>query len=342
MEAQHGDPEQQAPLSGGDGERYWGSVRFYKHVILLTLAAAVLVPLLLSVVWFCKYLDIREKYNALAERQENTEAILSGQNGAAEQAVAAFSENGRPEDESTFEPQPSENDCASERRSAEEGGASGPQSAGEDSCTWDDLPQIPFQVDLCDWKYLLLNDKTPLAEGFQPYLSDTRNGKQVDARIRSSLERMLDDAAAAGHALLICSAYRDLERQEELVDSSVERYRKKGLSYEESFYKSKQQIALTGTSEHHTGLAVDLVGPQYQSLDAGQGKRPEAVWLAEHAHEYGFILRYPAGKEGITGITYESWHFRYVGRQAAQYIWENDLCLEEFLELVSRRQSGAP
>ena len=102
-------------------------------------------------------------------------------------------------------------------------------------------------------------------------------------------------------------------------------------SYTEAHWQTKLNLALVGTSEHHTGLAVDLVGTDYQTLDEKQADTPEAKWLAEHAYEYGFILRYPEGKENITGIIYESWHFRYVGKEAAAEIMGQEICLEEYL-----------
>ena len=80
---------------------------------------------------------------------------------------------------------------------------------------------------------------------------------------------------------------------------------------------------------------MDIVGRSHQNLNLAQARTREAIWLAEHSAEYGFILRYPADKTDVTGIAYESWHFRYVGEEAAQYIKENNLALEEFVELLN-------
>ena len=118
------------------------------------------------------------------------------------------------------------------------------------------------------------------------------------------------------------------------MDSSIKRYIRRGMDYTAAFFQTKRQIALTGASEHHTGLAVDIVGVNHQSLDAAQADTDEALWLKAHAAEYGFILRYPKDKEEITGISFESWHFRYVGIDAAQFMQEHNLCLEEFVELI--------
>ena len=87
-----------------------------------------------------------------------------------------------------------------------------------------------------------------------------------------------------------------------------------------------------GTSEHQAGLAVDIVSVDYQILDEGQEDTPLQQWLMEHCWEYGFILRYPPDKGEKTGIIYEPWHYRYVGREYAQAIRQSGLCLEEFLQ----------
>ena len=91
-------------------------------------------------------------------------------------------------------------------------------------------------------------------------------------------------------------------------------------------------IAVPGTSEHHTGLAADIVTPTHQTLDPQFADTAAGKWLLEHAADYGFILRYPEDKQETTKIIYESWHYRYVGEEHAKAIKESGLCLEEYLE----------
>lgn len=201
------------------------------------------------------------------------------------------------------------------------------------------MEKIPFEVDLSDWKYVLTNELHMLPQDFEAELEKTYNGQRVDKRIRKELEAMIDAAKEEGYSLLICSSYRDYKKQDQLMDESIAKFVRKGMSYKDAFFKTKEQIALTGASEHHTGLAVDIVGKNHQSLDASQADTKEAKWLAEHAAEYGFILRYPKDKEEITMISFESWHYRYVGREAAEYMKEHNLCLEEFVELVQIQQA---
>lgn len=201
-----------------------------------------------------------------------------------------------------------------------------------------DFLEIPFSVDLEDWKYILVNELHPLAQDFVPQVEKTYDGHRVDTRMRGELETMIDAAKAEGLNLMICSSYRDYKKQDSLMDKSIARYVSRGMSYTDAFFKTKEQIALTGASEHHTGLAVDIVGKNHQTLDREQADTAEAKWLNEHAAEYGFILRYPEDKEEITMISFESWHYRYVGRQAAAFMKENNLCLEEFVELAQQQE----
>lgn len=293
-------------------EAYLGSVLFFKHVILLAVFLLIFIPTVLAIVLAVRYhglkTDYRELESIYAQQTEGQEtegesdiAIPVNRNIETAYYTECFLTDGETED----------------------------------------ALMIPFRVDLDAWNYLLINDTHPLQQSFVPLLADTRNGKQVDKRIRAQLEHMLDDAQEAGFDLLICSAYRDYEKQQELVSTSIQNFVDRGMSYHDAFYKTKEEIALTGVSEHHTGLAVDIVGYNHQSLDSEQGETPEAKWLEEHAHEYGFILRYPQGKEDITGISYESWHFRYVGKLAADFITENDLCLEEFIKLAEKQNADS-
>ena len=201
------------------------------------------------------------------------------------------------------------------------------------------MEEVPFEVDLSDWKYVLTNELHMLPKDFEAELEKTYNGQRVDRRMRGELEAMIDAAKKDGHHLMICSSYRDYKKQDQLMDESIAKFVRRGLSYKDAFFKTKEQIALTGASEHHTGLAVDIVGKNHQSLDESQADTKEAKWLAEHAAEYGFILRYPKEKEDITMISFESWHYRYVGKEAAEYMKEKKLCLEEFIELVQIQQA---
>lgn len=189
----------------------------------------------------------------------------------------------------------------------------------------------PAQADPADWRLTLVNPWTPLPEGYQPTLTTVENGYQVDQRCAAHLEAMLAACREAGLSPVLCSAYRTQEKQTALYENLVGKRMAQGLSREDAEAQAAKEVARPGTSEHQLGLAVDIVDASYQLLDARQEDTPVQQWLMEHCWEYGFLLRYPPDKGAVTGIIYEPWHYRYVGRDHAQAIAQSGLCLEEFL-----------
>jgi D-alanyl-D-alanine carboxypeptidase len=191
-------------------------------------------------------------------------------------------------------------------------------------------------VNISDWNMILVNQTHPLeAEWINSVKTKALpNGLEVDERIYDSLTQMLDDAEANGYPLIVCSAYRTYEKQEELFENRLQRYLDAGLSQQEAYEKSQTSVLLPGTSEHHTGLAVDIVAHSYQNLDDGMLVTPEIQWLYQNCQNYGFIVRYPNGKSDITGIIHEPWHYRYVGVEAAKEIMSKGICLEEYLGMT--------
>lgn len=189
----------------------------------------------------------------------------------------------------------------------------------------------PAQADPADWRLTLVNPWTPLPEGYQPTLATVENGYQVDQRCAADLEAMLAACREAGLSPVLCSAYRTQEKQTALYENLVGKRMAQGLSREDAETQAAKEVARPGTSEHQLGLAVDIVDASYQLLDTHQEDTPVQQWLMEHGWEYGFLLRYPPDKGAVTGIIYEPWHYRYVGRDHAQAIGQAGLCLEEFL-----------
>lgn len=133
---------------------------------------------------------------------------------------------------------------------------------------------------------------------------------------------------------MICSAYRTTERQTKLFNNRIKRMMSKGYSRAAAEADTRTVVAVPGTSEHQLGLAVDIVDKKYQGLDERQEKTAVQKWLMKNSWKYGFILRYPTGKSDITGIIYEPWHYRYVGKKAAKEIYEQGVCLEEYLSAL--------
>lgn len=182
-----------------------------------------------------------------------------------------------------------------------------------------------------DWRLRLVNPWNALPEDFTVELARLKNGMQVDKRIYDDLNEMLTDCQEAGLHPVVCSAYRTQSTQTRLYNNKVSRLRNQGYSWEGARTEAARWVALPGTSEHQTGLALDIVAASYQVLDDQQAGTAEQKWLMEHCWEYGFILRYAEDKCQITGIGYEPWHYRYVGREAAAAIQESGQCLEEHL-----------
>lgn len=183
-----------------------------------------------------------------------------------------------------------------------------------------------------DWQLILVNAQHALPDDFSVELADVGSGHSVDARIASALQVMLDDCRAAGLEPLICSSYRTQQIQQSLFDDKVQRLIAEGYAPDAAQAKAGTVVAVPGTSEHQTGLAVDLVDAGNQNLDETQEQTPVQQWLLAHSWEYGFVLRYPNDKSSVTGIIYEPWHYRYVGKDAARDMHEGGLCLEEYLQ----------
>jgi zinc D-Ala-D-Ala carboxypeptidase len=143
-----------------------------------------------------------------------------------------------------------------------------------------------------------------------------------------ALEKMFAGAKNDRIELVAVSGYRSYGRQETLFNAEVNKVGEE---------KALQAVARPGSSEHQTGLTMDISSKTNNfNLDEKFGSTKEGVWLAHNAHKYGFILRYPRGKESLTGYMFEPWHFRYVGIKAATEIYENDWTLEEYFENVKK------
>lgn len=149
------------------------------------------------------------------------------------------------------------------------------------------------------------------------------DGIQIKKEAYDAFTEMFNDAASQGYSFCICSGYRSYEYQQELFLQNLE---SQGEEYAHMF------SAYPGRSEHHTGLAIDITSESMDwALSQDFKDYPEGQWLDEHCQDYGFILRYPEGKEDITGYSYEPWHFRYVGKDAAKEIMSKGITFEEYL-----------
>lgn len=187
---------------------------------------------------------------------------------------------------------------------------------------------LPQKKEITDWRLQLVNCENPLPEDFNVELANIDKTRKFDQRAIGELNQMLQAMKNDGiYNIWIQSAYRSIEYQEDLYQKSLEKYQKMGKTKEEAEQLTSLTLQKPRESEHHLGLAVDFnyVENEFETTRAYQ-------WLLENADQYGFILRYPKEKEEITKISFEPWHWRYVGKEHARIIKERNFCLEEYIE----------
>ncbi|MBR1740514.1 MAG: M15 family metallopeptidase [Lachnospiraceae bacterium] len=191
---------------------------------------------------------------------------------------------------------------------------------------------VPKDADVSmGWNLILVNRKHSIPDDWEVELTELTNGEKVDSRIYPKLQEMFNDARASGLGLFVADGYRTESEQREILDEKIREYENDGHSRYEAKKLAKQWVAVPGTSEHQLGISVDINADT--SISSGE---TVYKWLAENSYKYGFINRYPADKTEITGTIYEPWHYRYVGEQAAMEIYSQGLCLEEYLEQISK------
>lgn len=189
-----------------------------------------------------------------------------------------------------------------------------------------------IKIDPDDWHLILVNKQNPVPEDYEVNLAKINGSMYADERIIEDIYKMMDAASDDGVDLMICSAYRSYDRQRVLFNNKINKLMGQGMTYLESYKVGSMSVTVPGTSEHHLGLALDILTGSYTEMDDGFGETEAGKWLAANSADFGFILRYPKGKEDITGIIYEPWHFRYVGTEYAKDITERGVCLEEYLK----------
>ena len=178
-----------------------------------------------------------------------------------------------------------------------------------------------------EWNLIVVNRWNELPEDYDVELTELSNGQMVDSRIYPYLQEMFDAARTEGVYPVVREGYRTAEEQQEILDDKIQNYINQGYSQVKAERTAKEWVALPGTSEHQLGIAVDI------NADKSKCSNEEVYgWLTENAYKYGFVLRYPPGKQKITGTSYEPWHYRYVGEEAAKEIYERGICLEEYFK----------
>lgn len=185
-------------------------------------------------------------------------------------------------------------------------------------------------IDINSWEYVLANPWNSI-EDYYPDVVPIED-IEVDYRIYDAMEAFVSDCRDAGNTVYLSSGYRSYDLQKYLFEKKCEEYDEETAA---------TIVARPGTSEHQTGLAADITEEYYEYKSAILEDTAMYQWMEAHCQDYGFIVRFPDGKEDITGIIYEPWHFRYVGVEAATYIMEHNLTLEEFVALYKDDAAGA-
>lgn len=205
------------------------------------------------------------------------------------------------------------------------------------------INELPQSAKVKDWNLILVNPELSLPENFEVDLVEVDNEQKIDKRIVEAWTDWKKEAEKAGHQLFLASAYRDIKRQKNNFNAEVKQYRNEGMSENEAIEKAKEYLTEPGHSEHHTGLALDIVDDEWivsgRRLEKAYEETASQKWMMETKADFGFILRYPEGKEDITKIEYEPWHFRYVGPENARFIEKNELSLEEYIDLIEEAEN---
>jgi D-alanyl-D-alanine carboxypeptidase len=190
-------------------------------------------------------------------------------------------------------------------------------------------------------RVILVNPWNYIPEDYEPDLVSLPSaygvaGSVVDSSCREDLKAMIDGCNAESPQAMVVSSYRTHEHQTNNFNRKVNYYLGLGYDRESAEKEAATIIAVPGTSEHQLGLAVDIVDTRFPYLEWEQEDMPAQKWLMEHCWEYGFILRYPNDKTEVTGIIYEPWHYRYVGRELAAELHDLGITLEEYLQNLTK------
>ncbi len=180
------------------------------------------------------------------------------------------------------------------------------------------------------WCLILVNKWNRIPDGYEVELTEITDGQCIDKRIYPALREMFDAARSDNIYPVVASGYRTTQKQQNLMDEKIAEYQAEGYAFEEAATKAEEWVAIPGTSEHQLGLGVDINADGIHST----GKEVYE-WLSQNSYKFGFIRRYPAHKTDITGVINEPWHYRYVGIEAAADIYNQDICLEEYLNKIN-------
>ena len=201
------------------------------------------------------------------------------------------------------------------------------------------LAEEKFFFDSRGWNILMVNPWNTVPEGYEVQTTSVGGDHYIAKEAAGAFSNMIYAMQQLELGPIITSSYRTITRQQEIFDERMAGYMEQGMTEEEAYALTATSVAIPGTSEHQLGLAMDMTDAFYNKLDEGQMETPTQLWLIENSWKYGFILRYPDGKSEITGIIYEPWHYRYVGKELAAELKELNLTMEEYLDQLTEDKS---
>ncbi len=244
--------------------------------------------------------------------------VLGGEGEKEDRDSSSSRGESQPAPESPAEPEPS----------------SDPEPASDPEPVSQPEPDPGPAIDETDWRLVLINPTHAIEKELDMEFDEVQ-GYKFDKRIAGKVRELIAAAKEDGYSLAIVSGYRTMDRSRMLYANKIAEYKAMGYDEATARVEAAKWVAPPGTSEHHSGLAMDIVSgdyyTKYSDLVEEFENEPEAVWLKENCARFGFVLRFPKDKTAITGINYEPWHFRYVGEEHAKVIMEQGLCLEEYL-----------
>lgn len=318
-----------------------------KNVLMLAVAFVFLAAAAVAAVFICKSMFADDKIQISSSVNAETTAAYLTEQKAEEKRIAE--EKAAKEAEEKRLAEEAAKKAEEEKKAAEEKAQQAAKESSNkttDSATYKEYLECMEKVnelektlssDPSAWNMILCNPTHPLPDGYIENVklkSIFQTKYKVDERIWYNVKAMFLAAKMDGINLTMVSAFRDIALQTRNFNNKKNSYINSGMSEDAAYAKTATIIAVPGTSEHHTGLALDILCSSYGSLTSGFDQTKAYKWLREHCTEYGFIMRYAKDKQSVTKIIYEPWHYRFVGIENAKKIAASGLCYEEYLGIT--------
>ncbi|MFC6180645.1 M15 family metallopeptidase [Lactiplantibacillus daowaiensis] len=233
--------------------------------------------------------------------------------------------------------------CATSNASSKSSSSSSQKTTKTETKRQKLISELPKGVKSTDSELIVVNKWHKHNE--LTFSKSTVNGITVRSSIVKPLTAFLNGAKKAGYPATLVSGYRSVQYQKEVWNESIENYEAQGKTEKQALKLTKEYVAIPRGSEHQTGLAADIMNTNWfdshnSQLLSSSDKAKGQQWLIKHAPDYGFVLRFTKSGTKSTGIDYESWHFRYVGKKSAAFMTKHNLTLEQYVSLLKAREAA--